>query len=393
MVEREARGTCRCVRYPARVSDSPFDQVRYSRQITLPSFGEEGQRRLRDASIAVIGAGGLGSPALLYLAAAGVGRISLIDGDAVDLSNLHRQVLHSTADVGRRKVDSARARLRELNPDVEVAIVDAMLDESNAQSFIAGHDLVVDGTDNFPTRYLITDAAFFARVPVVYGSVFRFEGQVSVFDPPEGPCYRCLYPSPPPPGLVPDCEEGGVLGVVPGVVGMLQAAEAIKYIAGLGTPLRGRLLLVDLFAGRFREMKIPRNPRCPLCSSSATIHSVAAIAETCETRGSGMSEEITPRELHERIEAGDRPRLIDVREQWEWDQAHLEGAEHIPLGQLQGSADRLDPNEELVVYCRSGARSARAAQWLRGQGFQRVSNLTGGILRWASEIDPSIPRY
>lgn len=373
--------------------DDRSDEVRYSRQISLPGFGEQGQRRLAASSVLVVGAGGLGSPVLLYLAAAGIGRITIVDGDRVELSNLHRQVLHATPDIDRAKVDSAHERLTMLNPRVSIATVASMLGAANARDLIRGHDLVIDGSDNFPTRYVITDAAFLERVPVVYGSVFRFEGQVSLFDPPQGPCYRCVYPSPPPPGLVPDCEEGGVLGVVPGLVGMIQATEAIKYLAGIGTSLSGRLILIDAAATAFREIRVRPRADCPLCSDSASIQSVATTDVACETGKPTMTEDITPLELHARIEAGDRPRLVDVREQWEWDQAHLEGAEHVPMGQMQGAMDKLDPEQELVVYCRSGARSGRVAAWLRSQGFQRVRNLTGGILRWSADVDPSIPRY
>ena len=375
------------------MDSSAPDGRRYGRQIVLPSFGIEGQQRLAAASVLVVGAGGLGSPALLYLAAAGVGRLTIIDGDRVELSNLHRQVLHTTDSVGELKIDSAARTIGALNPGVEIRTIPQMIDADNARAIIAGHDLVIDGSDNFTTRYLVNDAAWFERVPVVYGSVFRFEGQVSLFDPPAGPCYRCLYPVPPPDALIPNCEEGGVLGVVPGLVGMLQATEAIKRLTGIGRSMSGRLLLVDLAAVMFRELAVPRRPDCPLCSDLATIRSVETTVVNCETGDSSMNEDITPEELHRRIQGGDTPRLIDVREQWEWDQAHLEGAEHIPMRQLENSLARLDPHQEIVLYCRSGARSGRAAAWLRGQGFENVRNLEGGILRWSSAVDPSIPRY
>lgn len=362
--------------------------------MALPGFGPEGQQRLRDSSVLVIGAGGLGSPALLYLAAAGVGRIGIVDGDEVEISNLHRQVLHAAGDVGRAKVDSARERLQAIDPAISIETHVQQIVADNSRSLIRGWDLVIDGSDNFPTRYVVNDAAFFEGVPVVYGSVFRFEGQVSLFSPPQGPCYRCIYPSPPPAELVPNCEEGGVLGVVPGVVGVLQASEAIRYLTGIGRSLEGRLLLVDLLSASFREMKIPRNRGCALCGESPTIHEVRSTSWSCETGAEvSLNEDITPKELSERLADGERPRLIDVREQWEWDLGHIEGAEHIPLAKLPSQLDQLNPQEEVVVYCRSGGRSGRAVAHMREQGFANARNMLGGILRWSSDVDPSIPRY
>lgn len=371
---------------------SAEDLHRFSRQISLPGVGMEGQRRLRSASVVVIGAGGLGSPALLYLAAAGIGTIRVVDDDAVDLSNLHRQILHTSGDLGTRKVDSASGRLREIDPSVTVEPVCERMTAANARELIRGFDLVIDGSDNFPTRYLVTDASYFEQIPVIYGSVFRYEGQVSVFNPPHGPCYRCVYPAPPPEGMVPSCEEGGVLGVVPGVVGVLQATEALKLILGQGDSLMGRLLLVDLLGSSFRAIRLRRNEQCALCGPQAIIRDVQEIDWSCAT-GETMNEDITPAELNERIKSGDRPRLVDVREGWEWELAHLEGAEHIPMAALPARVGELDPGEEVVVYCRSGGRSDRAAQWLRQNGFVNARNLTGGILRWSSDVDPSIPRY
>lgn len=368
------------------------DIERFRRQIALPGVGTDGQERLRGASIAVIGAGGLGSPALLYLAAAGVGRLRIVDGDRVQVSNLHRQLLHETPGIGMRKIESARQRIAAIDPAISVDPIDTTLSAVNARDLLRGFDLALDCTDNFAARYVINDAAFFEKVPLVHAAVHRFEAQVTVFAPPDGPCYRCLHPSPPPEGMAPSCEEGGVLGVTPGLAGLWQATEAVKWILGIGTPLIRRLMMVDLLEATTRTIRTSADEHCILCGRNAQITDVVDTLQSCDT-GGFMNEDVTPAALNERIQQGDTPRLVDVREQWEWDLAHLDGAQHIPLGQLAARADELPRNEEIVVYCRSGARSDRAAQWLRQQGFENVRNLLGGILRWSSEVDPSIPRY
>ncbi|HXG58667.1 MAG TPA: molybdopterin-synthase adenylyltransferase MoeB [Thermoanaerobaculia bacterium] len=366
---------------------SPAELQRYSRHLLLPEIGEEGQERLKKASVLVVGAGGLGSPAAIYLAAAGVGRIGLVDFDEVDLTNLHRQVLYGTSDVGRPKLDAARARLQDLNRDIEIVTHAGALTSENAMDVIAGYDIVVDGTDNFPTRYLVNDACALAGKPNVYGSIFRFDGQVSVFDAGNGPCYRCLYPEPPPPHLVPSCAEGGVLGVLPGIVGTIQAAEAIKLITGTGTPLRGRLLLIDALAMRFRELKLRKNPACPLCGEQPAIHQLIDYEGFCNP----MHEtEITVRQLAERLNAGEDLVLVDVRETYEYQTDHLQGAQHIPLREVPHRLGEIPRDRDVVVYCRSGQRSGRAQQFLAEHGFSRVRNLRGGISAWAREIDPTV---
>jgi adenylyltransferase/sulfurtransferase len=375
------------------VSEFSDDELaRYSRHFVLPGVGPEGQRKLRDASVLLIGAGGLGSPVALYLAAAGIGRIGLIDGDVVDLSNLQRQVLHDTASVGSSKVASAIARLRDLNPTVQVDALTGRFDASNARALVSTYDIVVDGSDNFPTRYLVNDACVLEKKPNVHGAVFRFEGQLTIFDAARGgPCYRCLFPSPPPAGSVPSCEEGGVLGVLPGIIGTMQANEALKLLLGIGTPMVGRLLLFDALSLRFREIAVNRNVDCPLCGDHPVIHDVTELNQTCSTEGIGtMSNEITPAELAGELEKGASYRIVDVREPHEWALSHIESATHIPLGAIPQRAGELDPDTPTVVYCRSGGRSARAAQFLREKGFKNVMNLAGGLSRWAREVDPKI---
>jgi sulfur-carrier protein adenylyltransferase/sulfurtransferase len=377
--------------------------LRYSRHLIMPEVGLEGQRKLKAARVLIVGAGGLGSPAAMYLAAAGVGTLGLVDFDVVDPTNLQRQLLHGTDDVGRPKLESARDRLTAVNPHVKVVLHPLRLTSENAMGVIQDYDLVVDGTDNFPTRYLVNDACALLGKPNVYGSIFRFEGQVSVFDAARGPCYRCLFREPPPPGLVPSCAEGGVLGVLPGIIGSMQALEAIKLILGRGDTLLGRLLLFDALKLTWRELRLRKNPECPVCGENPTVTELIDYLEFCgvsewdEGSGTGGEEvpEITPTELVGRLERGDRVRIVDVREPHEWDIANLggRGAELIPLGSLLERLGELDSAEDLVVHCRTGARSARAVSQLQGAGFRKVWNLRGGILAWGDEVDPEIRRY
>lgn len=372
--------------------------LRYSRQITLPEVGWEGQRKLRAARILLVGAGGLGSPLGLYLAAAGVGTIGIVEFDDVDLTNLHRQVLFGVDDVGRPKLDVAVARLRALNPHIEVVPHPVRLTSENALEIVAQYDLVVDGSDNFPTRYLVNDACVLLGKPYVYGAILRFDGQVSVFGAQGGPCYRCLFREPPPPGLVPSCAEGGVLGVLPGIVGTHQALEAIKLILGVGEPLVGRLLVFDALAMRWRELRIRKDPRCPACGEEPTITKLIDYEEFCGLKPKPETDaipEITPTELKARLDRGDRLEIIDVREPYEWEIANLGelGARLIPLGELPDWVDQLDRESEIVLQCRSGGRSARALRQLREAGFQRLLNLKGGILAWADEVDPTKQKY
>jgi adenylyltransferase/sulfurtransferase len=375
---------------------SPEEIARYSRHLVLAEVAIEGQLRLKRSSVLLVGAGGLGSPAALYLAGAGVGRIGIVDFDVVDESNLQRQILHDTTWVGRPKIDSAAARLRALNPHVRVETHPEALTRDNALALLAGYDVVVDGTDNFETRYLTNDACFFLKKPNVHGAIFRFEGQASVFWPDRGPCYRCLFPEPPPPGLVPSCAEGGVLGILPGVIGSIQATEALKILLGVGEPLLGRLLLYDALAMRFEELKLQRDPDCRLCSPRATIRELQDYPAFC---GSGRAqeadpaEEITALELRRRLDAGEEIELIDVREPHEWALCRIGGARLLPLASLAGHLHELDPGRTTVLHCRSGVRSARALVLLRQAGFRRVLNLRGGILAWARDVDPSMQTY
>lgn len=361
---------------------------RYARQRVLREFGPDGQTRLAAARVLIVGTGGLGSPSALYLAAAGVGTIGLVDTDTVDESNLHRQLLYGTSDVGRAKLDAAAVRLHDVNPLVHVVPHATRLRSSNAAGLVAGYDLVIDGTDNFPARYAINDACVIRGIPFVYGSVARFEGQVSVFGAPDGPCYRCLFPDPPPPGTVPTCAEEGVLGVLPGMIGLLQATEAIKWCTGLGESLAGRLLLFDALTQRMREVALPRNPACRVCGAAACAARAAGTRDEAE-----MFDDTTPMELAARLARGESPLLLDVREEWEYAIAALPGSVLVPLGTLQQRTGSLDPQAEYVVYCHHGGRSAMAAQWLRSQGFARVANLEGGIDAWSLEVDASVPRY
>ena len=382
---------------PLTGDDAPFLQEelqRYQRHFTLPDVGAEGQQRLRQASVLCIGAGGLGSPLTMYLAAAGVGRIGLVDFDHVDLSNLQRQILHGTEDVGRLKVDSARDSLLNINPHLVLETHAERLDADNAAERIGNYDIVADGTDNFPTRYLVNDACVLLGKPNAYASIFRFEGRASVFGAPNGPCYRCLYPEPPPPDSVPNCAEGGVLGVLPGLLGTIQATEVIKLILGKGRPLIGRVLLVDALEMSFRELKLRCDPQCPVCGDQPTITTLRPEPETCEApMHDHHTPEIDPRTLKARLEAGDDLYLLDVREQHEYDLCKLEGSHLIPLGDLQQRLNELNPAHEIVVYCRVGGRSAAAVHFLRESGFPRVLNLAGGTHAWSRDVDPSMPLY
>jgi len=366
---------------------------RYSRHLLLPPVGPEGQRKLKAARVLLVGGGGLGSPAALYLAAAGIGTIGLVEFDAVSESNLQRQVLYGTADVGRPKLDAARERIADLNPLVQLEAHAARLSAQNALDIVRAYDVVLDGTDNFPTRYLVNDACVLTRRRYVYGSVFRFEGQASVFGAPDGPCYRCLFPEPPPPGAVPDCEEGGVLGVLPGLIGVIQATEVLKLVLGAGEALIGRLLLVDALRMQFRTLRLERDPECPACGTR-TLQTLIDYEAFCGIRGGEDAvPEIAPHELAARFAAGERPLLLDVREPREWEMARIEGARLVPLGTLAGAIPSLDREAEIVVMCKSGVRSANAARQLRDAGFRRVLNLAGGIKRWSADVDPRVPTY
>jgi adenylyltransferase/sulfurtransferase len=379
---------------------------RYSRHLILPEIGMEGQKKLKESSVLLIGAGGLGSPLALYLAAAGIGRIGIVDADTVDDSNLQRQVLHGTSSLGRRKTESARERMLEINPFIDVEAYDEPFTSANAMGIARGYDAIVDGTDNFPTRYLSNDVSVLLGVPNIYGSIFRFEGQVSVFWAKHGPCYRCLYSEPPPPGLVPSCAEGGVLGILPGVIGTLQATETIKVLLGIGEPLIGRLLLYDALTMRFRELKLRRDPECPICGDHPTITELIDYEEFCGVPSHDRTEsvnhqpkehtmpvpEITVEELARIRQSGEPHVLIDVREPYEYDIANL-GGTLIPLGEIGVRASEVPKEGRVIIHCRSGARSARAIEFLQGQGYSNLENLAGGILAWADRIDPSVPKY
>ena len=363
----------------------------------MPEVGMEGQQKLKAASVLCIGTGGLGSPLALYLAAAGVGTLGLVDFDVVDFTNLQRQIIHSTADVGRSKLDSATDKIEAMNPFVEVRRFDTRLSSDNAMRIFRDFDIIVDGTDNFPTRYLVNDACVLSGKLNVYGSIFRFEGQASVFGAKDGPCYRCLYPEPPPPGLVPSCAEGGVLGILPGLVGLIQATETIKLILGAGDPLIGRLLLVDALGMKFRELKLRKNPDCPVCGPNRTITELIDYQEFCGIRGeeapvSTTAPEIQPEELKRRLDAGEDIYILDVREPHEYQICNLNG-HLIPLGDLPKRMNELDSSREIVAHCRSGVRSGKAVDFLRQAGFRKVKNLAGGILAWADKVDTRMPKY
>ena len=378
---------------------SPREIQRYSRHLLLPEVGMEGQLRLRTASVLIVGAGGLGSPLAMYLAAAGIGRLGVVDFDRVDLSNLQRQVLFGTDDVGREKSELAARRIREINPHVDVTTYPVRLSADNALDVLRGYDVVIDGTDNFPTRYLVNDACVMLGKPNVYGSIFRFEGQVSVFWAERGPCYRCLYPEPPEPGAVQNCAEGGVLGILPGVIGTLQATEAIKLVLDRGELLLGRLLLFDALEMRFRELALRKDPQCPICGPEPRIRELKDSDPTCTVPSSTVGltpdneAEIDAMTLKDRLAGDDRPLLLDVRTDEEWQICHLPDAVHIPLQELAGRVDELAAESEIVVYCHVGGRSAMAVNYLRERGFGRVRNLMGGIDVWSLVADPDMPRY
>ena len=371
--------------------------LRYSRHLIMPEVGMEGQQKLKAAKVLCIGAGGLGSPLALYLGAAGVGTLGIVDFDVVDYTNLQRQIIHTTDDVGRKKLDSAADKLKAINPFLNLRLFETKLTSANALELFREFDIIADGTDNFPTRYLVNDACVLTGKPNVYGSIFRFEGQASVFATEEGPCYRCLYPEPPPPGLVPSCAEGGVLGILPGLVGVIQATETIKLILGVGDSLAGRLLLVDALGIKFRELKLRKNPDCPACGKNRTITKLIDYEEFCGIRG---QEEpagndvpaISVEELKKKLDAKADIFVLDVREPHEYQICNLKGY-LIPVGDLPKRVNELDSSREIIAHCRSGVRSAKAVNFLRRSGFKKVYNLTGGILAWADRVDPTMPKY
>ena len=376
--------------------------ARYDRHLIMPEVGMEGQKKLKAASVLAIGAGGLGAPLTMYLAAAGVGRLGIVDFDVVDSSNLQRQIIHGTKDVGRPKLDSARDRLRDINPFIQVDGYETRLSSENALDLFKDYDIIIDGTDNFPTRYLVNDACVLLGKPNVYGSIFRFEGQASIFYAKEGPCYRCLYPEPPPPGLVPSCAEGGVLGILPGIIGIIQATEAVKLILGAGDSLIGRLLLFDALKMKFRELKLRKNPDCPICGTNRTITQLIDYEEFCGLKpqaevhvSSNTDWEISAVQLKERLDRGDKITIIDVREPHEWQIANLEqyGSKLIPLGTVPDRVGELSKDDEIVVHCKMGGRSAKAYEFLKQSGFTKIQNLRGGIIAWADAVDPSMPKY
>jgi sulfur-carrier protein adenylyltransferase/sulfurtransferase len=373
--------------------------LRYSRHLLIPEVGMEGQKKLKAASALVIGTGGLGSPVALYLAAAGVGHIGLVDYDVVDSSNLQRQIIHGTSTVGKLKVESAKEKLGDLNPAIEITTYNEPFTSENAMQIAKGYDVLVDGTDNFPTRYLTNDVSVFLGIPNVYGSIYRFDGQVSVFDAARGPCYRCLFPEPPPPGLVPSCAEGGVLGVLPGTIGSLQANEALKLLLGIGEPLIGKLLLYNALDMTFDFVKLKKNPKCRVCGPDADVKELIDYEAFCGVPGhdheegsAGAGWDVTAPELADRLK-GDHLRLIDVREPHELQISHISGADNIPLGELAARMSELDSAREMVLFCKSGSRSARALELLASAGFKKMKHLKGGINAWAREVDPSQPVY
>ena len=372
--------------------------ARYSRHLIMPEVGMEGQLKLKAASVLCVGAGGLGSPVALYLAAAGVGRIGIVDFDVVDYSNLQRQIIHGTPDVGRPKLESARDRLHAINPEITVVTHDAALSSANALGLLAEYDIVVDGTDNFPTRYLVNDACVILGKPNVYGSIFRFEGQASVFATKNGPCYRCLYPEPPPPGLVPSCAEGGVLGILPGVVGTIQATEAVKLIIGAGEPLINRFMIYDALRMRFRELKLQKDPECPVCGDNPTVTDLIDYEQFCGivpavADASADEDAVTVEILKARLDAADGVFLLDVREPQEFEICRIPDSMLIPLGDLPKRLTELEGRADMIVHCKSGARSAKAVKLLREAGFSKAKNLTGGIFAWIDRIDPTLPKY
>jgi molybdopterin/thiamine biosynthesis adenylyltransferase/rhodanese-related sulfurtransferase len=384
------------------VALSEFERERYRRHLVLPEVGEEGQRRLKSARVLVIGAGGLGSPSALYLAASGIGTLGLVDADRVDLTNLQRQVLFDTSSIARSKVEIARERLSALNPEIRVVAHDLELKAANVAAVFRDYDVVLDGTDRLATRYLVNDACVLTGKPNAYGSIFRFEGQASVFATKEGPCYRCLYPEPPPPGLVPSCAEGGVLGVLPGIIGVIQATETIKLITGIGEPLIGRFMIYDALRMKFRELKLRRDPECPACGTNPTVTRLIDYEQFCGLRvepeqtqgGPTVNDwEITPVELKKKLDAGETPLILDVREPNEYQINKIAGSTLIPLGELPRRYQELPRDREIVAQCKMGGRSAKAMEFLKSVGFTNVKNLRGGILEWIDKVDPSQPKY
>ena len=386
---------------PPETELSPEEIKRYSRHLIMPEMGMDGQRKLKQSSVLCIGAGGLGSPAAMYLAAAGIGRLGIVDFDVVDYSNLQPQLLHTTNDVGRTKLDSAKEKVVALNPNVQVDTYEEALSSENAMRLFKGYDVILDGTDNFPTRYLVNDACVISGIPNAYGSIFRFEGQASVFATKDGPCYRCLYPEPPPPGLVPSCAEGGVLGVLPGIIGVIQATESIKLVTGIGEPLIGRFLIYDALKMKFRELKLKKDPECPVCGPNPTVTKLIDYDQFCgiapaatENAGGTVSDwEITPVELKKKLDAGETPLILDVREPNEYQINRIPGSTLIPLGELPRRYQELPRDREIVAQCKMGGRSAKAMDFLKTVGFTNVKNLKGGILEWIDKVDPSQPKY
>ncbi len=376
---------------------SESELVRYSRHLVMPEVGLEGQKKLKASSVLIVGVGGLGTPSAMYLAAAGVGRIGIVDFDVVEKSNLHRQVLYSEKDIGRSKAEVARERLIQINPNIDIELHKVRLDSSNALSILKDYDVVLDGTDNFPTRYLVNDACVLLGKPNVYASIYRFEGQASVFYAKQGPCYRCLYHEPPPPGAVPSCAEGGVLGVLPGIMGSIQAAEAIDLLLGKGTPLIGRLLLFDALDMKFKEVKLRKDPKCSICGANPTVTKLIDYEAFCgfkeERRELELGSEISAPALKQVLDRAGGVVLLDVREPFEYQICRIEGSKLIPLGQLRMRVNELNPTDDIVVYCHTGVRSAQAARVLKGLGFSKVTNLKGGIKAWTIEVDPSLRSY
>jgi adenylyltransferase/sulfurtransferase len=371
---------------------------RYSRHMIIPEVGASGQKKIKRSKILLIGAGGLGSPLALYLSAAGVGQLGIVDFDVVDFSNLQRQVIHPTKNVGRLKIDSAKEGIERINPNVTVKTYKTRLSSENALEIFKEYDVIIDGTDNFPTRYLVNDACVFLGKPNVYGSIFRFDGQASVFDSTKGPCYRCLYPSPPPPGMVPSCAEGGVLGILPGIIGLIQAIEAIKLVLQSGDSLIGRLLLFNALEMKFRELKLKKDPNCILCGSNPTVTSLVDYNHFCgidssEKKGEFEMEEITVTDLKEKMDRNDSFILVDVREPHEYEICNIAGSKLIPLGSLQSRLSELDKKKEIIMHCKGGMRSAKGVAILKNSGFSNVKNLKGGILAWAEEVNTDMPKY
>ena len=371
--------------------------LRYSRHLIMPEVGMEGQLKLKNASVLLVGTGGLGAPTALYLAAAGIGRIGLVDFDVVDYTNLQRQVIHGTKDVGKPKIDSAIESMRDINPFVQLDRHEVALTSENALEILKDYDYIVDGTDNFPTRYLVNDACVLLKKPNIYGSIFRFEGQATIFAYPGGPCYRCLYPEPPPPGLVPSCAEGGVLGILPGIIGLVQATETVKLILGAGQPLVGRLMLYDALAMKFRELKLRRDPDCPMCGDHPTITELIDYQQFCgipqHQEPVPVTGEIDAVELKAKLDRGDDFKLIDVREPHEFQICRIPGSTLIPLGELAKHLHELDQSAEYVMHCKMGGRSAKAVDLMKQSGFKKVRNMTGGILAWSDKVDPTVPKY